>query len=166
MEQKYKFYPFDNERLVLTDDNLAVLLSSSGHYCGYVAIRNKDIPKEWCGNYDSDALQYLSIHGGITYCESKGDYTVFGFDCAHAGDEENEKLRDKNHIMDLAKQMRQQLERYSKCIDEWREAGREARIDIIQRIRESAKYPVDVGFAASLSMLAGAPEFGKEDDNQ
>jgi len=70
---KYNFYPFNHEHCELVKDNKAVLQviygSGNSHLCGYVALKKEQVPKEWWRNYDADALQYLNIHGGITYCQ-------------------------------------------------------------------------------------------------
>jgi hypothetical protein len=65
-------YPFRHAGVVLVRENKAVLRTSLGHLCGYCAFRPHEIPVEWHGNYDADALQYLNIHGGLTYCDVEG----------------------------------------------------------------------------------------------
>lgn len=73
---KYNFYPFKKGKdyeLVLLKDNKAVIKMKTTYmrapYNGYVVFPTKDIPKDWWGNNNAGALQYLDIHGGITYCE-------------------------------------------------------------------------------------------------
>lgn len=161
---KFKFYPFNHKDCILIDKNcviIEVLKSYNGkHLCGYVALENKLIPKEWQGDYHADALQYLAIHGGITFCETFKEYTVFGFDCAHAGDEHNKDLRDPNHVMKLTKQMEHLLLSYAECIGDWRKADRETRLNIIDDINKSAQIPCSPGFGAMVGALGGGKEFG------
>lgn len=73
---KYNFYPFNGKgdyELVLVNENKAVIRMNTTYmrapYNGYVTFPTKDIPKDWWGNYNAGALQYLDIHGGITFCE-------------------------------------------------------------------------------------------------
>jgi len=73
---KYNFYPFIDGKdyeLVLVNDNKAVIKMKTTYYRapynGYVVFPTKDIPQDWWGDYNAGALQYLDIHGGITYCE-------------------------------------------------------------------------------------------------
>lgn len=56
----------------------------SGFLCGYMTVPKthrlydgKDWGKQWLD---------LDVHGGITYCEMRGDDFVLGFDCAHHND--------------------------------------------------------------------------------
>lgn len=65
-------YPFQHEATVLVEGHLAVLVNNQGAHCGYTSIPADEVPREWHGNYDADGLQYLSIHGGITYCDVGG----------------------------------------------------------------------------------------------
>jgi len=77
---KYNFYPFcggERYKIVKINDNKIVIkikttpniVDYRAPYNGYVAFPCKDIPKDWLGNYSAGALQYLDIHGGITFCE-------------------------------------------------------------------------------------------------
>lgn len=67
------FYPFNHKDVALVKDNKAVLNCRGHHLCGYVAFPVDRIPKEWYGDYNADALQYLSVHGGLTFCEVEND---------------------------------------------------------------------------------------------
>jgi hypothetical protein len=164
------FYPFNHKHCVLTDGNRAVLAchfddsADMHHYCGYVAIPIGSVPVEWRGNYNADALQYLAIHGGITYCEvapkEEPQFVVFGFDCAHCDDDENPDLKDVSYVMRLAAQMESQLITYAKRIEKWRDANRERRIEIIESIIREAEVKTELGFGALVGMLGGASEFG------
>jgi hypothetical protein len=67
------FYPYNHENVVLRDGDLVVLRNRMGALCGYCAFAPDEVPKEWHANYDADALQYLAIHGGLTYGEVHGN---------------------------------------------------------------------------------------------
>ena len=163
---KYDFYPWNDENLVLSKDNKAVWKHPRfGHLCGYVALRKEQIPEEWWGNYYADALQYLNIHGGITYCEVEGNYVVFGFDCAHLDDDKLPALQNPEFVMKLTEQMEQQLLEYAKRIKEWRQSDRKRRIEIIDEIRNTAEIKMDLGFGAILDMLVGGEAFGEVKNN-
>lgn len=195
-------YPFSSDHLVLADGNKAVVGTPFGHLCGYVAIPADQVPAHWHGNYYADALQYLSVHGGLTYCQVGGGdddaryaaaktaqengptrsvdawitrrqmrqdalrsvpytHVVFGFDCGHAGDDDNPLLRDPQHVMELAAQMEQQILAYAARLPEWLEANRERRIAIMEEICESAARKTELGFGALISAMAGAKEMGE-----
>ena len=156
------FYPFRHEGNILEEGNRAVVRHPSlGHLCGYVLIKDKNCPVSWRGNYDADALQYLAVHGGLTYCEhhpSAG--TVFGFDCSHCDDDKNPDLRDPKHVMDLTRQMEDQILLYATRLGEWHGAGRDRRIEIMQEIIDAAETKTELGLGAMLGMMCGAEEFG------
>jgi len=177
---KHNFYPFNSDKLVYEKDNKAIIKVNlldkdkdvpnfleylkKGHLCGYVALKKGQVPEEWLGNYSADALQYLSIHGGITFCEIYEDYVVFGLDCAHAGDEEREELRDPMYVMGLVEDMEQQLLEYTKVIKKWRRSSREKRIKMIDKIRNKSKYFKGLGFGAMIDMLGGSKDFDKKNE--
>lgn len=245
-----------------------------GFYCGYVALRTKDIPRSWHGDFNADGLQYLSIHGGITFCElvnginwsfsipllkllrltndkgvriirmtryltfaiedmlygsemiikwafggkvkrklpqlkqvvitftnkkkakrsetenrmtrmnrqirsgniwnlifysffpkrlhiniRTGKYIIFGFDCAHVFDFEDEKFKDSKYIMKLVETMEQQLIDYAGMIEIWRRADKEEKNCILDDIISNAKAKSGLGFGGMLGMLFGMKEF-------
>lgn len=205
------FYPYNHKSVVLTDGDLCVLANSSGRLCGYCSFEADSLPREWHGNYHADALQYLAIHGGITYCEvaggdevariaayraakdaipapsesltldermavySKRDeagkaalltvpytHVVFGFDCAHYRDEEDPSLSDPGHVLELARQMRGQIEAYVRVLPEWKAANRDTRMAMIDSIRAVADTKTELGFSALIGAMAGGSEFGEQ----
>jgi hypothetical protein len=72
------------------------------HYCGYVRLG---------GPVADEKLDWLTVHGGITYEKRDADGTaVYGFDCAHVGDERDDAYYDvegwlTQHVMELATQL-------------------------------------------------------------
>ena len=109
-----------------------------------------------------NGLQYLNIHGGLTFCKVFGNYTVFGFDCAHAGDENNPKLRDANYVMKLVEQMEQQILEYKKHYPKWLKYGRKRRLKLMDDINALAETKCEFGFGAMIGLLGGATEFDKK----
>jgi hypothetical protein len=205
------FYPYNHNNIVATEGDLCVLSNASGRLCGYCSFAADELPKEWHGDYSADGLQYLSVHGGITYCEVAGDndeerykvaraahdaipqpdgslplderlkvlgsrrqafrdalptvpysHVVFGFDCAHYRDDEDPSLSDPQHVLELARQMRQQIAAHAKTITEWREANRDSRLSMIDSIRATADTPVELGFGGLIGALAGGEAFGEQ----
>ena len=67
-----------------------VVLHELGHYCGYARFPKRPLREQ---GYSGIAT-YVPVHGGITYAltEDHGSF-IYGFDCAHAGDEGNPKLK-------------------------------------------------------------------------
>jgi len=159
-------YPFCKRREdsefepVLVKDNKVIVKTNymenyRAPYNGYVAIENSKIPKKWQGNYNADGLQYLQIHGGITFCEKHDNYTVFGFDCAHADDKENKRLYELDYVMELTEQMEQQILEYAKRYNEWEKAKKKRKLDILDEIRVTAKHKQEYGFGALIGILCG-----------
>jgi hypothetical protein len=155
------FYPYNSTDLcVATSDGLAVtmckLSETNYHLCGYCAIPQIMIPKEWHGNFNADALQYLKIHGGITWCHTHRGYVIFGFDCSHAYDDERLELKDPQYVLNLARDMRKMIIDYASKIDEWRNSDEKKRCEILDEINQISNE--EVGFGALIGILCGMPE--------
>jgi hypothetical protein len=60
------------------------------HYCGYCRFIERPVREV---GYKG-ILTYVPVHGGITYANEDEDGMVYGFDCAHAGDEGNFLLKE------------------------------------------------------------------------
>jgi len=64
----------------------------AGHYCGYCVFPERLVKEQG----DSGLLTYVPVHGGITYAEETEEgRMVYGFDCAHAGDECDPRCTDE-----------------------------------------------------------------------
>lgn len=160
----FKCYPFNRPELVekLDGDCCVTRNRARGHLCGYVAIHKDGIPKEWRGDYDADGLQYLGVHGGITFCEcDDGEHVVFGLDCMHPGDEDDPNMQDPEHVMELVRDMKKALYAYAERIEEWRAANREGRIAILDEINAPLKHECGMGLRAMMFMMLGAKELGE-----
>lgn len=160
----YPWKPGTRSDILLSDESEGLVVirvnGYTNHLCGYVDFAKSEIPSAWHGQYSADALQYLAIHGGLTYAETVGDRAVFGFDCAHSGDDEQHDLRDPEFVMKLTRQMKQQLLDYAAVIDEWRAVGRERRAEMMQAIVDKAEHHSRPGFGAMIGYLSGMREFG------
>jgi hypothetical protein len=157
------FYPFNSTSLVVAEGDYAVIQNRNGHLCGYMVLPAAEVPEEWHGDYDAPGLQYLNVHGGITYCRVNGDQVVFGFDCADAGDDENRLLRFPRHVLALAEDMGRQLRAFASVYDEFKAADREKRISILENIREKAVFKEEIGFGGLLDMMAGGTSLDPSD---
>jgi hypothetical protein len=71
-------------------DGLRFSIVSGRHFCGYVRFTERPVREE---GYHG-VLEYAPVHGGITYARSDEAGMVYGFDCAHAGDDTDPKTRD------------------------------------------------------------------------
>lgn len=59
-------------------------------YNGYCRFKRKPVQER---GYHG-ILDYVPVHGGITYCEHKLGVSTYGFDTAHSGDDENPLCRN------------------------------------------------------------------------
>ena len=160
------FYPFNYERgEVKTKDRLCVIRVESsykgGYFCGYVVFKNDEIPESWIGNYDASGLQYLNVHGGLTYAKQEGDWSVFGFDCAHAHDDEDVKLQDADYVMSLVEQMESQMKVLATKHRDFLKADKEGKIKILDEIREQGEIKEQLGFGGLLQAFSGTKDLDK-----
>ena len=62
-------------------------------------------------------------------------------------------------MMQLTEQMEEQLLAYKKVIKLWRNSGKRRRINMMQKIIDSAKIKEQLGFGAIMDALAGGIDF-------
>lgn len=160
------FYPFNYEKgEKKIKDRLCVIRiekSYKGAYlCGYVAFKNDEIPESWVGNYSAAGLQYLNVHGGFTFANSHGDWSVFGFDCAHLHDDENPMLLDMDYVMGLAEQMESQMKALALKHRDFVKADKEEKVEMLQGIRDQGGIKEEIGFGGLLNVLAGTKDLEK-----
>lgn len=74
--------------------------------CGYLTLPLSMVPEKY---QNSDNYYMPQPHGGVTYCEIHGDYIVFGYDFAHAGDEDNPTSEDMEAVMRLTEEWEKEL---------------------------------------------------------
>lgn len=67
-----------------------------GYYCGYVYTTTNIV-------LNRDAVSIIPVHGGVTFMEKvDGGGMLYGFDCAHNGDNLNINTRDLNWLRNQA----------------------------------------------------------------
>lgn len=149
-------YPYNYEGDALREGRFVVIRTDLGHLCGYTAIDNRLLPASWHGSYDPSPLQLMAIHGGVTYAENLGDFTIFGFDCCHAGDRENPALQDVQHVMALVREMDRLIMLF--ITEHWPTfafASVEERCAIIDQINAASAFPANPGLGGMLAILSG-----------
>lgn len=90
----------------------SVLLS----LCGYVQVERGNLlyGKEYLD------LDFIHVHGGLTYGLTKEEHTVYGFDCGHYGDGYYSVLTDKSsgiyrnmkYVQDECNKLAEQFSKY------------------------------------------------------
>lgn len=152
-------YPFSEA--ILTDGNCCVVRCRE-HLCGYVQLAHEAIPAEWWGSYDAPGLQFLAIHGGPTYAKDTPEGAIFGFDCAHAGDADNDRLQIPEYVMELTYQMRDQLLALAARHAEFSCVNRAGKAAIIDEITATATLTAEMGLGGMIQLLCGAPSLGED----
>ena len=72
-------------------DGVSFSIILDRHHCGYCRFPERPTAEE---GYNG-ILTYAPVHGGLTYAEQDEDGSmVYGFDCAHSGDDSRPELRD------------------------------------------------------------------------
>ena len=172
----YPFLPVGRSQVINIQDD-CVVVKCDGYvssipnlpdipdwFCGYCAIKKDKLPNAWWGDYEADGIEFLNVHGGITYAKLEGDWAVFGFDCSHHNDANNPNCQDPNWVMAQAKQLETLLLAYAERIVEWRQANRERRIEILEEVNSLGEVSNDLGFGAMLSALFGAKSLGPNEE--
>jgi hypothetical protein len=87
-----KYYPDDWAQETWDVDEMRFYLVNHelGHWCGYVRFTERFLLED---GYDG-IVSEVPVHGGITYAEQDDRGMVYGFDCAHYGDDEDPRVRD------------------------------------------------------------------------
>jgi len=133
------------------------------YLCGYVEFPKSQIPERWWDDFTAEGLKYLSVHGGITHVATDETTVVFGFDCAHAGDDDRPDLQNPEHVYRLVKDMETLISVYANRIQAWRAASPHDRMAIIDAINGLAMIREGFGTPALIDMIQGAPTFRQID---
>lgn len=133
-------------------------LSIGAPYNGYVRFPSRPVKEEGYRGI----LTYVPVHGGITYAEQSEDGSmVYGFDCAHAGDELNQQLFDLEWVKAECQRLAQAISIAAAYEDEYLEANtNEARAAVIdayhERLRqENIEFNLHDNFGAMIQVMFG-----------
>jgi hypothetical protein len=125
---------------------------------GYVAFPKRRGPK--LPTHYQGLVQYIPVHGGITYAVKDSFATVFGFDTAHWKSEDQprtdpEWIRYQCHVLHHGLRMAEEL------WPKFRKANRDGKIAIAQTLFEecdpaqSGRVSDRLGFTALINLMCG-----------
>lgn len=86
--------------------------------CGYIII---DRDNEWW-NCEYDNLDFIFVHGGLTYSNFDGENSIFGFDCGHWADWTTNSrgsgnfYRDMEYVKSECEKLAEQFSQFSKSL--------------------------------------------------
>jgi len=135
----------------------AVVLHERGHYCGYVRFARRPVIEV---GY-SGILDYVPVHGGITYAKQQGRQMVYGFDCCHCDDLFKPPLRDIEWLFSECERMGNAIKIAAKFERRYLLAktnkGKAAALDAFHaKAREAgAHFNLSDNFMATIHVLAG-----------
>ena len=152
------------ERHAVHDDYEACVLRIRvlSHLCGYVYFPADTLPN-LIEDDTGGLLRYAPVHGGITYGNKvKGGGRVYGFDCAHAGDEADPRCADPDWVL-------AECDRLAVCLKvapHFEQAyltgkGNEEKADAIdayhaELARRGIEFNLTDNFGAMISVLCGS----------
>lgn len=129
-----------------------------GHYCGYVRFPCRPVKEQ---DYHG-ILTYVPVHGGITYARMSDDGSmVYGFDCAHADDENNPDLRDIEWLKTECQRMAQAISIAAAFEDAYLEAdGDKSRAVVLDEYHErlaleNIEFKLTNNFGAMINAMFG-----------
>jgi len=132
----------------------SILKTTMGHYCGYVRFADKPVKEP---GYNG-ILSYVPVHGGITYAHAEEGGMVYGFDCAHSGDEHNPDVRSISWLKGQCEGLAAGILLAAEYEDSYllAEGDNEKRAAIIDEFTEKLGGPeVTNNFGAMLNVLCG-----------
>lgn len=132
------------------------------HYCGYCRFEGRPVKEQgYMG-----LLTYVPVHGGITYAEEDihNGSMVYGFDCAHAGDDNNPDTRNLRWLKRQAEGMAWSIRlakpyerRYMRCTTDKGKCN--AIDDFHAELREQLglRFNLLNNFGAMINAICGKP---------
>lgn len=125
-------------------------------------VSKRDEIKFKAGEFPTKAMSYLneSIKLQDSLMDFRRrigyDWVVFGFDCAHSGDDENPDMGDLNYIIKLTVQMRDQMIEFAKVWNLYMATESDkARAEIIDSVRSKAEIRTEMGLGGLLNLMMG-----------
>lgn len=104
-------WQFESGEIVFTCEVLYIKLHELvQHYCGYCALHRDFLTWQAAAQLEVE----IEVHGGLTYCELDDERAlwILGFDCAHAGDDENPLTRSLDWLRVQCESMARQIAAY------------------------------------------------------
>ena len=124
------------------------------HPCGYARFEKR--PVQTFG-YD-EIMTYVPVHGGITYAQQDEAGMTYGFDCAHAGDDEKDFTEE--WLVNECQQMVDNIKAIVPFEDAYiqAEGDNESRAKIIDSYHESLGmdgFDIHNNFGAMINVICG-----------
>ena len=122
---------------------------------GYVAFPKRHAPRLKMGS--GNIVQYIPVHGGITYMEKDSVAAVWGFDTQHLSSEK-EPIAEPEWVVANCWILYRGLKLAAKLWPEFRRAGNMRRAELAQQLLDLVEeQPLGdkLGFEAMLSVLTG-----------
>jgi len=125
---------------------------------GYCRFKRKPVHER---GYDG-ILSYVPVHGGITYCEHDHGVSVYGFDTAHAGDDNNKSVRNIEWVEHQAWLMARSIQIAALFEPDYlRFKNNDIRSEIIAKMhamidrKVGAKFKITNNFGAMINLISG-----------
>lgn len=121
---------------------------------GYVAFPKRDAPRLPTG--DQNLVQYIPVHGGITYVVKDSFAAVWGFDTLHYSSEEQPRA-DQDWIRGQCLILYYGLRLAAKLWPEFRRASHARRVELAQAMLDilPGTQVRDMGFTALVNLMIG-----------
>lgn len=122
---------------------------------GYVAYPKRHAPRLPQGT--GNIVQYIPVHGGVTYACKDSFMAVWGFDTMHAGSEEHPRS-DRDWIRAHCWLLYRGLMLAEQLWPEFRRASQERRAELVEQLLalvEERALPDKLGFQALMGLVLG-----------
>jgi hypothetical protein len=135
----------------------SIIRADLGHWCGYVRFPARPVAEEGYRGI----LTYVPVHGGITWAEEDDGGMVYGFDCAHSGDDNDPNVKDVVWVKAECQRMAQAISIAAGYEDEYLAAkDDEARAYTLDSYHarlaeEGMSFELMDNFGAMINVLAG-----------
>ena len=140
-------------------DGVTLFIVKYGHYCGYCRFAERPVKEQEYSGF----LDYVPVHGGITYAVQDEGGMVYGFDCAHHLDAGDPKCSDKVWLRAECEKMAAGIRAAAIFEDRYLSAmTNEAKAKIIDEYHEhmerecEARFDLRDNFGAMLNLLSGS----------
>jgi len=158
-------YPEDMAEIVWKKGNVKFalvkqkIIGFGEYYCGYCIFPKRFLIER---KYDG-IVTYVPVHGGITFAEEREDGSmVYGFDCAHAGDEKKPELKDIEWLKRECERMAKALKiakKYEKRYLLAKDNKERAKVieEFLKEVKEKtgAEFKLTENFGAMINFLCG-----------